>query len=86
MSILVWIVLGAISGWLVSLLMKTNAEQGWIGNIAVGIVGALIGGYLGSKILGITVTGLNIKSILLSVAGGIIFALLLGAVTGRRSL
>ena len=86
MGILSWIILGALAGWLVSLIVKTNFEQGMFGNIVVGIIGALIGGFLGSKLLGIDVTGINITSILLAVGGGVLFVFLLSAVTGRKAV
>ena len=43
---IVWLVVGAIIGWIASMIMKTDAQQGWILNIVVGIVGALLGGWL----------------------------------------
>lgn len=46
MSILVWIVFGAIAGWVGSLIMGTDGEQGVILNVVVGIVGAILGGYI----------------------------------------
>jgi uncharacterized membrane protein YeaQ/YmgE (transglycosylase-associated protein family) len=84
MSILTWIILGALAGWVVSLIAKTNGEQGAFGNILVGIVGALIGGFLGSALFDLDVTGLNLTSILLAVAGGLVFTFLLGLFTGRK--
>lgn len=46
MGIILWIVFGALVGWIASLIMKTDAEQGAVLNIVVGIVGAVIGGWL----------------------------------------
>ena len=46
MGIIVWIIFGALAGWVASMKLKTNDEQGPIGNIVVGIVGALLGGFL----------------------------------------
>lgn len=86
MGIISWILLGALAGWIVSLIMGTNAQQGAIGNIVVGIVGALIGGFLGSKLLGLDVTGLNITSLLLAIGGGVIFAFIMGSITGHKSV
>jgi len=86
MGIISWLILGAIAGWIVSLIMHTNAQQGMIGNIVVGIVGALIGGYFGSRLLGVDVTGFNFTSLLLAVGGGVIFAFILGAITGRKAV
>ena len=52
MSIIMWIIFGALAGWIASIIMKTNAEQGAIGNIIVGILGALIGGFLMQTLTG----------------------------------
>jgi uncharacterized membrane protein YeaQ/YmgE (transglycosylase-associated protein family) len=46
MGILAWLIVGAIAGWLASIVMKTNAQQGLLMDIIVGIVGALIGGFV----------------------------------------
>ena len=46
MSIIVWLVMGGIVGWIASMIMGNNAQQGIILNVVVGIVGALIGGWL----------------------------------------
>jgi uncharacterized membrane protein YeaQ/YmgE (transglycosylase-associated protein family) len=86
MGILTWIILGALSGWIVSLIVKTNGQQGMVGNIVIGVVGAVIGGFVGSKLFGLNVSGLNITSILLAVGGGLIFTFILNAVIGKKSL
>lgn len=46
MDIILWIIFGALVGWIASLIMKTDAEQGAIANIVIGIVGAVVGGFL----------------------------------------
>jgi uncharacterized membrane protein YeaQ/YmgE (transglycosylase-associated protein family) len=72
-NIIVWIIVGAIAGWLASIVMKTNAQQGLIMDIIVGIVGAFIGGFVLSLLgVGAGVTGLNIGSILTAFIGAII--------------
>ena len=52
MNFIIWLVVGGILGWLASMVMKTDAQQGIGLNIVVGIVGALIGGWLISPLLG----------------------------------
>ena len=52
MNLIIWLVVGGIIGWLASLVMKTDAQQGVILNVVVGIVGALLGGWLLSPLLG----------------------------------
>lgn len=69
MGILTWIIFGALAGWIASLIMKTNGEQGAFMNIVVGIVGAIIGGWLMSLVNGAAVTGFNLYSMLVAVLG-----------------
>jgi uncharacterized membrane protein YeaQ/YmgE (transglycosylase-associated protein family) len=80
-SILVWIILGLIAGWLASTLMG-GGGYGLIGDIIVGIVGALIGGFIGSALFGVAVTGLNLISVVLAVAGAIVLIAILRLVSG----
>lgn len=77
-NILVWVIVGAIAGWLASLVMKTNTQQGLLEDIVIGIVGGLIGGFV-LNLLGIGggVTGLNIGSILVAFIGAILLLALL---------
>ena len=83
MSILVWLILGLIAGWLASILV--GGGRGLIGNIIVGIIGAFLGGWLGSMFLGLDVTGLDLTSIALAVGGAVIVLLIFRAVSsGRR--
>ena len=83
MSLLTWIILGLIAGWVASLLMGSGC-YGLIGDVAVGMLGAVVGGWLGSMLLGIDVTGLNFTSIVVSVAGSIIVIFLFRALTPDR--
>ena len=52
MNFIIWIVVGGIIGWLASMVMRTNAQQGVLLNIIVGIVGAMLGGWLIAPLLG----------------------------------
>lgn len=52
MTLVIWLVVGGIIGWLASLVMKTDAQQGMILNVVVGIVGAVLGGWLLSPLIG----------------------------------
>ena len=52
MNFIIWLVVGGIVGWLASLIMKTDAQQGIILNVVVGIVGAMIGGWVISPFVG----------------------------------
>lgn len=77
-SLIAWIIVGAIAGWLASIVMKTNASQGLIMDIIVGIVGGLIGGWLlGLLGIGGDVTGINIGSILTAFIGAVVLLAIL---------
>jgi uncharacterized membrane protein YeaQ/YmgE (transglycosylase-associated protein family) len=52
MNIIIWLVVGGVIGWLASLMMRTDAQQGVLLNVVVGIVGALLGGWLISPLIG----------------------------------
>lgn len=69
MDLLVWIVFGAFVGWIASIIMKTNEQQGGIANIVIGIVGALIGGLVSRSLGGDGVTGFNLMSFIVAVLG-----------------
>lgn len=75
MNFIIWIVVGGILGWLASLVMRTNAQQGLLLNIVVGIVGALIGGWLLAPLFGtgtINQNDFSISSLLVSFLGAVI--------------
>ncbi len=72
MGILLWIVLGALAGWIASLIMGTDAQQGAFMNIVVGIIGAVIGGYVFQAFGQAGVTGFNIYSILVAIVGAVV--------------
>jgi uncharacterized membrane protein YeaQ/YmgE (transglycosylase-associated protein family) len=70
-GIVTWIVLGAIAGWITNLLM--GGGEGVIGTIILGIVGAVVGGWLAGTVLNIAdVTGINVQSIVVAVIGAVI--------------
>jgi uncharacterized membrane protein YeaQ/YmgE (transglycosylase-associated protein family) len=52
MNLIIWLIVGGIIDWLASMVMRTDAQQGWILHIVVGIVGALLGGWLLSPLVG----------------------------------
>ncbi len=72
MGIILWIVFGAIVGWVASLIMKTDAEQGMLLNILVGIIGAVVGGWVMSFFGEIGVTGFNLYSFLVAIIGAVV--------------
>ena len=72
MGIIVWIIFGALVGWIASLIMATNSQQGIVLNIIVGVVGAVIGGWLMTFLGGSGVTGFNLYSFVVAILGSII--------------
>ncbi|KKS98135.1 MAG: transglycosylase [Candidatus Gottesmanbacteria bacterium GW2011_GWA2_43_14] len=69
MNILLWILFGALAGWIASLVMKNDASQDILMDIVMGIAGALVGGFL-MQLFGVPgVTGFNLYSLLVAVVG-----------------
>ena len=69
-TIIIWLIVGGIVGWLASLIMRTDAQQGILLNIVVGIVGAFIGGLIFNR--GDINEGITLTSFLVSLVGAII--------------
>ena len=85
MTIIVWIVLGLVAGWLAGQVMK-GGGYGVVGDIVLGIVGALVGGFLTGLVLGRDmVSGFNIESIVVAFIGAVILIAISRALTGRRA-
>jgi uncharacterized membrane protein YeaQ/YmgE (transglycosylase-associated protein family) len=74
MNIIIWLIVGGIVGWLASLIMKTDAQQGILLNVVVGIVGAFIGGFLIGPLLNAPSIneGFSVMSFIVSLIGAII--------------
>jgi uncharacterized membrane protein YeaQ/YmgE (transglycosylase-associated protein family) len=87
MSIIAWIVLGAIAGYLAGFLVRGDEGLGVIGHIVLGIVGALIGGFLAGVLFHTNPIGggLDISSIVVATIGAIIVVVVVGMFTGRRT-
>jgi uncharacterized membrane protein YeaQ/YmgE (transglycosylase-associated protein family) len=72
-SLIVWVVVGAIAGWLASIVMRTNGRQGLLEDIIVGVVGGVIGGFLLNALgVGGAVTGFNVTSVVVAFVGAIV--------------
>jgi uncharacterized membrane protein YeaQ/YmgE (transglycosylase-associated protein family) len=84
MSIVGWIVLGLIAGFIGSKIVTSQGQGFWI-NIALGIVGALVGGFLFESLGAQGVTGFNLSSMIVAIIGAIVVLVIYHAVTGRRS-
>ena len=75
MNFILWIIIGGIIGWLASIIMRTNAQQGLFLNIVVGIIGALVAGFLLTPLFGMSTINQNnfsLPSLLVSLLGAII--------------
>ena len=86
MGLLSWLIVGAIAGWLAGLLVKGDESMGVIGHIVLGIIGALVGGFL----FGLVtpggrdyINGINIETIVTATIGAVIAVVLFNAVLGR---
>lgn len=73
-SIIIWLVMGGLVGWIASMIMGTNAQQGIVLNVVVGIIGALIGGWLIGPLLGAGSIneGITVMSFVVSLIGAVI--------------
>lgn len=74
MSWLVWIIVGGIAGWIGSILIGNDGQQGILGNIVVGVLGAFVGGWIVSWISGngATITGFDIRSLAVATLGAVV--------------
>ena len=74
MGFIVWLIVGGVVGWLASLIMRTDAQQGIFLNIIVGIIGALLAGLIISPLVGVgTINqGVTLATFLVSLVGAVI--------------
>lgn len=84
-DIITWIVVGGLAGWVASMITKTNASMGVVGNIIAGIIGAFVGGFLVGLIGGSGFTGFNIWSFVVALIGAVVVLLIWRAITGRKT-
>ncbi|MES2437374.1 MAG: GlsB/YeaQ/YmgE family stress response membrane protein [Patescibacteria group bacterium] len=85
MALLSWLVLGALAGWIASIIMGTNAQQGAVMNVIVGIVGAVLGGWIMSLFGTTGVDGFNVYSLIVAIVGAVVLLALVRAVRGASS-
>ena len=83
MSIVSWIILGLIAGFIGSKIVNSEGQGFWL-NIALGIVGAIVGGFLFDFFGASGVTGLNIYSMIVAIVGAVVVLLIYNAINGRR--
>lgn len=82
MGILSWIIVGLIAGWLAGLVMK-GGGYGVLGDIILGIIGALVGGFLASALFGVSVSGFNLTSLIIAFIGAVVVVAIVRALPGR---
>jgi uncharacterized membrane protein YeaQ/YmgE (transglycosylase-associated protein family) len=82
MGIILWIVFGALVGWIASMIMGTDREQGAVLNVVVGIVGAVLGGWIMSLFGEQGVDGFNLYSFIVALVGAIVLIGLVRAIRG----
>lgn len=87
MGIIMWLIVGGIVGWLASIIMRRDGQQGIILNIVVGIVGAFVGGLLISPLVGAgTINeGITVGSFLVSLVGAVILLAIVNLFTRGRA-
>lgn len=77
-NFILWIILGALAGWIASKIMNRDAQMGGLANIVVGVIGAFIGGFL-MNLIGVSgSTGFNIWSLLVAILGAVVLLFVLG--------
>ncbi len=72
MAIIMWIIFGALVGWIASMIAGTNAQQGALANIVVGIIGAFLGGFIMQLFGESGVNGFNLYSIVVAILGAVV--------------
>lgn len=75
-----WIIVGALAGWIASMIMGTNESMGALANIVVGIIGGFIGGFIMSQFNQSGVTGINLYSIVVALIGAVVLLAIVKAV------
>jgi uncharacterized membrane protein YeaQ/YmgE (transglycosylase-associated protein family) len=85
MSILAWIVVGIIAGWLARMVIPGEGPAGLLGDLVIGVVGAVVGGWIFGYFGHPGATGVNIGSIVVAFVGAVIVLWLMRLFTGRRT-
>ena len=86
MNFIIWLVIGGLIGWLASMLMKTDGQQGIFLNVIVGVVGAMLGGWFISPLVGVATINQNnfsMPALLVSFVGAVILLAIVNLVFRR---
>lgn len=81
-GIITWIVIGGLAGWVASIITKTDASQGLLGNIIAGIIGGVVGGFLVGLLGGEGFTGFNLWSFIVALIGAVVVLFIWRAIAG----
>ena len=87
MNFIIWLVIGGLIGWLASMLMKTDGQQGIFLNVIVGVVGAMLGGWFISPLVGVATINQNnfsMPALLVSFVGAVILLAIVNLVFRRN--
>jgi uncharacterized membrane protein YeaQ/YmgE (transglycosylase-associated protein family) len=84
-NVILWIIFGALAGWIASMIAGTNKQQGVLGNIIIGILGAMVGGFLVNLIGGSGITGFNLWSLLVAIGGAVLLLSIRKALTKHKA-
>lgn len=84
MGIIGWIIIGALAGWIASVITSDNRKMGAGKNILAGIAGAFIGGFVMNLLGGYGITGFNLWSLLVATLGAVILLLIINALSRKR--
>lgn len=85
LNIVLWIVFGGLAGWIASRIMHTDGQMGMFANVAVGIIGAFVGGFIVQALTGNQVDGFNVMSFIVAIIGSVILLAIVKAVTGQSA-
>lgn len=72
MGIILWIIFGALAGWITSLIVRSDSNQGLLGDLILGVLGAIVGGFIMNLLGQPGITGFNIYSLVVAVIGAVI--------------
>jgi uncharacterized membrane protein YeaQ/YmgE (transglycosylase-associated protein family) len=87
MNFIIWLIVGGLIGWVASMIMRTNDQQGAILNVVVGVVGSLLGGWLVAPLLGAATVNQNdfsVRGLLASLIGAVILLAIVNLVRRGR--
>jgi uncharacterized membrane protein YeaQ/YmgE (transglycosylase-associated protein family) len=85
MSILAWIVVGVIAGWLAKMVLPGEGPAGLLGDLVIGVIGAVVGGWIFGYFGHPGATGVNLGSLVVAFVGAVVVLWLMRLFTGRRT-